>query len=179
MSAQEMIDHVLETSPQRWALRLVTVATPIAAVLAAQRAGAGFWPFGVFLIAALGLLCAFQPDTFAPFVVIVAVIWRWLATVDAIESVWLPFAATCLLVFHATTALAATIPHRGSASASLLRRWLWQTALGSGLVVSLWGLVIAFGRLDAAGNTFLTAAALTLVGVAAVVIRLDSVEPPS
>lgn len=178
-SLQQWVDEFLETSRQQWLLRIAAVAAAAAAVLAASGAsGRWWWSFALFTVLVLAAASAIRPDTHTALVVVVVVGWHWLATVDDVDTPWLPFASVCLLVYHAVIALSANVPTGGDVPASVIGRWMRRTAVVGVATVVVWGLVVLFERRAAPGNAVLTAAALVLVAAGAVMIRSRSLEQP-
>ena len=173
-TAQDWVDLFIEAGGQQWLLRLVAVAAPIGAVLAASVAGGSWWAAGTFLVAVLAVASAVRPDTHLAVGVVVVVVWRWLASVDDVATPWLPVAAVCLLVFHTTIALTATIPLGAVVPGSVLRRWSARTTVAAGATVAVWAMVALLDGRDAPGNALLTGAALVLVALSAVAIRARS-----
>lgn len=173
-TAQDWLDLVIEAGGQQWLLRLMAVAAPVGAVLAASAAGGSWWAAGTFLVAVLAVGAAIRPDTHLAVGVVAVVVWRWLASVDDVTTPWLPIAAVCLLLFHVTIALAATIPLGAVVPGSVLRRWAARTAVVAAATVAVWVMVALLDRRDAPGNALLTGVALVLIALAAVAIRARS-----
>ncbi len=176
---QRAVDHLIEASGQQWIFRAVGVATSLAAVLAGSAADDRLWVFGLFLVGLLAVVSALVPDSDVALIVIIIVTWRWLATVDSVDTPWLPVAAVCLLCFHSVTALAASLPTGGAVRRSIIGRWLHHTAVVGALTVGTWSVVLVFERRDAAGNGPLTALALAVVVGAASLIRWRGIDRPS
>ena len=178
-SLQRWIDEFLETSGQQWLLRVVAVLAPVGAVLAAAAANERWWPFGLFVATVLAIASAIRPDTHTALVVVVAIVWHWSTTVDDLGTPWLPVASVCLLVFHAVTALSATMPIGGELPLATVKRWLRRVAIVAAATVSMWVLVLVLERREAEGNGLLTGAALAIVALGAVFIRSRDVESPT
>lgn len=176
---QRWVDELLASSTQQWLVRLVSVAAPLAAMVAAGVAGDGVWPFGLAVVAVVALASSLRPDHHTALFVVVVVGWHWMAAVDDIATVWLPVAAVCLLVFHTATALAASVPNGGDLPGVVVARWAGRVGLVALAVVALWGLVVVFDRRDAAGNGALTGLALVIVALAAAFIRSRSLPAAS
>lgn len=175
---QRWIDDVLDTGRQQWTLRLVAVATALGAIVSATAANGRWWPLGLTVVTALGLTAAVRPDTHVSLAVITIAVWNWQATVEDVDTPWLPVAAICLVVHHVVIALSATIPIGGRVPTDVLRRWTARTSACAGLVVVVWVLAVAMDRRDAPGNGALTALALAVIATAAVLIRSRSIEQP-
>jgi hypothetical protein len=171
---QRWVDELLALSAQQWLVRLVSVAAPLAAMVAAGVAGDGVWPFGLAVVGVVAVASSLRPDRHTALFVIVVVAWHWMVAVDDIATVWLPVAAVCLLVFHTATALAASVPNGGNLPAVVVARWAGRAGLVAFAVVAMWGLVVVFDRREAAGNGALTGLALVLVALAAAFIRTRS-----
>jgi len=176
---QPWIDEFLETSRQQWLLRIVATITPAGAVLAASAAnGRSWWSFALFSVILLAMASAIRPDTHTALIVVGVVGWHWLATVDGVDTGWLPFAGVCLLVFHAVIALSANVPTGGDIPAAALGLWLRRTAVVGAATVGVWGVVVVFDRRAAPGNGLLTGVAVAVVACGAVMIRARSVDQP-
>lgn len=177
-SLQRWIDEFHETSGQQWLLRAVAVATSIGAVVAAAAANERWWPTGLILVGVLATASAIRPDTHTALLVVVVVVWHWLATVDGVGGPWLLVASLCLLVYHAVIAMSASLPAGGDISSATIGQWLRRTALGGAMTTVVWICVVLFDRRDAAGNGFLTALALAILAAGAVLIRSRSLDQP-
>lgn len=178
-SLQNWLDELLETSRQQWLVRIVAVATPVGAVLAASAAnGRGWWSFALFSVIVLAMASAIRPDTHTALVVIAVVGWHWLATVDGVDTPWLPVAGVCLLVFHAVIALSANVPVGGDIAPATLGLWLRRITVVGAATIGMWGLVVLFDRRAAPGNGLLTGVALAVVACGAVMVRARSVDQP-
>ena len=175
---QRWIDDIIDTGRQQWALRLVAVVTAVGAIMTATAANGRWWPLGLVVVTGLAVTSAVRPDSHTSLAVITIAVWNWQATVDRVDTAWLPVAGVCLLVHHAVIALSATIPVGGWIPATVLRRWAGRTSVCAGLVGLVWVLTVAMDRRDAPGNGALTAVALVVVATAAVVIRSRSVDRP-
>jgi hypothetical protein len=111
-------------------------------------------------------------------VVVVVIVWHWLATVDGPGGAWLLIASLCLLLFHAVIALSASVPIGGEIPMATIGQWLRTTALGSGATVGVWTLVVLLDGRNTSGNGALTGLALAIVAGAAVMIRSRSIDQP-
>lgn len=175
---QQWIDEVLESSLQQWLLRTVALLMPFAALLAAAGANERWWPAGFFIVGILGAAAAMRPDTHAALVVVIAIVWHWLATVDGTGGWWLLGAALCLLVYHGVIAISASLPTGGDLPLSTIGGWLVRTATVGVIATIVWGFVVVLDRRDAPGNGLLTGLALAVIAIAAVLIRNRSVGRP-
>ncbi len=174
LKIQNLIDLFIEASPQQWLFRTLAVATPLGAMLATSAANQQLWLVGLAIVTGLAAVSALVPDSDVALIVVIVVVWRWLAAVDSIDTPWLPVAAVCLLGYHSVTALAASIPNGGELERDTTIKWLVQTALIGAMTVGTWGLVVMFDRRDADGNIVLSLLALALVSGAALTIRSRS-----
>jgi len=173
---QGWIDEVHDTSAQQWMLRLAAVVTPLVALISAAGATGRWWPFGLIVVGSLSAASAFRPDSHTAAVVIAIVAWHWLATVDRVDTVWLPIAACSLLAHHAVIALTATFPVGGVVPKQTLLLWLQRTSIVGAATVAMWALVVLLDRRAAAGNGLLTALALAVVAAGAVTLRMRSLD---
>ncbi len=171
---QRWIDELHDISRQQWLLRLIAVIAPIGAMASVALEVGRWWPFGLVVVAALSVASAFRPDSHTATAVIGIIAWHWLATVEQVDTVWLPIAACCLLAYHSVIALTATFPVGGVVPTTTLVQWLRRTAIGCGATVAMWALVVIVDRREAAGNGFLTAIALAIVAAGAVAVRSRS-----
>lgn len=178
-SLQRWVDDLLATSVQQWLLRVATILTPLAALLAAGVAGGRWLPFWTIVVAGLATASAIRPDAHTPLLVTVIVGPLWPLTVDDLDTPWLAVAAVCLFAFHALTALLASLPTGGSFPATVLVRAGGRAGLVAAATVAMWGLVVALDRRDAAGNGLLTGLGLLVVAVAAALLWWRSVDRPS
>lgn len=175
---QAWIDEALATSRQQWTLRLVAVLAPLGAVLAATAENGRWWPVGLVLVTILASSSAVRPDSNLALIVITIVVWHWVASVDRLDSPWLPVAACCLLAHHTVTAVSATFPPGGEVPIGTLLHWLRRTALVALATVGMWTLVVVLDRRDAPGNGLLTGFALAIAACAFVGIRFRSISRP-
>lgn len=177
-SLQRWIDEFHDTSGQQWLLRAVAVASALGAVVAAAAANERWWPAGLIVVGVLATASAIRPDTHVALVVVVVIVWHWLATVDGVGGPWLLVASLCLLVHHAVIALSASLPTGGDVSSATIAQWLQRIALGGAMATVVWILVVLFDRRDAAGNGLLTGLALAILAAGAVLIRSRSLDRP-
>lgn len=173
---QQWINEFHATSLQQWAFRLVAVVASLGALLAAAGANGRLWPAGLFIVTVLAVASAVRPDTHMGLVLVVVIVWHWLATVDGVGGPWLPLAAVCLLVHHAVIALSASTPIGGVLPTVIVLRWVGRTALVASATVGMWAVVAVFDSRDTPGNALLTALALTIVTGGAVMIRSRSLD---
>jgi hypothetical protein len=175
---QAWIDELYGTSRQQWLLRLLTVLAPVGALLAVTAEVGTWWPFGLVVVTVLASASAARPDSHTALAVIAVCAAHWLVTIDRIDTPWLPAATVCLLVYHATNALSATLPTGGEVPMATLAQWLRRTLFGAGATVGMWIIVVLFDQREGAGNGLLTGLALAVVGGAALMIRSRSVDQP-
>ena len=175
-SLQRWIDEFHDSSRQQWLLRAIAVAASIGAVVAAAGANERWWPAGLIVVGVLATASAIRPDTHTAVVVVVVIVWHWLATVDGVGGPWLLVASLCLLLYHAVIALSASLPTGGDVSSATIGQWLRRTALGGATATIVWLCVVLFDRRDAAGNGALTALALAILAAGAVLVRSRSLD---
>jgi len=173
---QEWIDELHETSSQQWGLRLVALMTSLGAMASVAAELGRSWPFGLLVVVVLAVASAIRPDNHTAAALICVIAWHWLATVDRIDTVWLPATTCCLLVYHSVIALTASFPVGGVVPVSTLLIWLRRTGLGACMTLFMWGLVVLLERREAAGSGVLTALALALAAAGAVLVRARSVD---
>ena len=177
MRVQAIVDEFHRTTAQHWRLRALAVSVALGAVLAAAGATGRLWPAGLVIVGALALASAVRADTNVALLLVVVVVWHWLATIDDPGTPWLPVAALCLLVHHTVTALTASLPAGGEFPREVLVEWAGRTALVGAATVALWALVALLDGRTADGNGALTALALAVAGALAVAIRSRSLDP--
>lgn len=177
MRVQAIVDEFHRTTAQHWRLRAIAVFAAVGAVLAAAGANGRLWPAGLVIVTALALASAVRADTNVALLLVVVVVWHWLATIDDASTAWLPVAAVCLLVHHTVTALTASLPAGGELPRQVLVEWVRRTALVGAATVALWAVVALLDGRAADGNGALTALALAAAGALAVTIRSRSLDP--
>ena len=173
---QAWLDELLNTSAQQWTLRAVVVLAPLGALAAVTAELGRWWPFGAVLVAALAIAAAFRPDSHTALLVIAIVGWHVLATVDRVDSPWIPVVTCCVLVHHSVVALTATFPVGGVVPTPTLASWAVRTGIVGLASVAMWALVVVMERRDAAGNGLLTTLAVVIVGASALLIRSRSLD---
>ncbi|MEM9035534.1 MAG: hypothetical protein AAGD18_13155 [Actinomycetota bacterium] len=173
---QDWIDLLLDASRTQWLLRAGTVLAPIVSVLAAAAASPGWWPPGTALVAVLAIAAALRPDTHFALSVAIVCAWHWAAIDADVASGWLPLAAVALLVFHATVALAASLPSGTAVPNELVMRWAARTGVAAGITVGVWLAVALLDRRELPGNGLLTGLALAVIGITALAVRARSLR---
>ncbi len=173
---QGWIDELHGAGAQQWFLRGFVVLAPLGAMSSAALEVGRWWPFGLLVVSALAIASAFRPDSQTALAVIAIIVWHWLAVVEPVDTLWLPVAACCLLAYHSLVALTATFPVGGVVPTATLSQWLRRTAVGCAATLAMWVLVVLMDRRGAAGNALLTALALVVVAVAALLVRARSLD---
>lgn len=176
---QRWIDEFHATSAQQWLFHLVAVVAALGALVAAAGANGRLWPAGLVMVSLLALAAAVRPDTHMALVVIVVIVWHWLATVEGVGGPWLPITVLYLLVHHSVIALSASVPTGGALPAATIGQWARKTALVGCASVGTWALVALLDGRHTAGNGLLTGLALAIVAAAAVLIRSRSLAAPA
>lgn len=150
-------------------VRLVAVAGALIFLLSFVAAGGGsWWSWGG--IALLGLALALNPVTLLPVTFVLFAIASWWASVEGPWH-WALLPATLgLLLVHAGTALAASVPPQAALPRPVLSLYAGRVALVAGLVVLVWGLAgVVSGVATGAGG-----AIPGIVGLALLVAALFS-----
>lgn len=173
-SLQRHVDSVVEASRQQWFLRLAALTTAIGAMFATTAAAGRWSALPLIIVPILAAITAMRPDSHAALVLMVVVMWHWLATVEGIDTPWLPITAACLVGHHSVVALMATVPIGGVLPPGTIVRWLRNTGVAAGGGLVMWALVVVLDRRDAPGNLVLTVLALVVVAAAATAIRSAS-----
>jgi hypothetical protein len=179
-TAVAVLDDLSVTGLTQRALRLVALLAAAAAWLSGVLAGAGDSPvaFTVLLLAAAW--CVVAPDSQAGLLVPTALAWQWLAHLDRTTSGWVLLAALCLLVFHATTAVAACAPAAAIVHRDVVLPVAGRTAAVGLVTVAVWAAVRWSPLTDRPGYLGLTVVALlVLTLVAALAARVLRAVAPS
>lgn len=130
---------LLSASRSQLRVRLVAVAGALLFLLSFVAAGGGgWWSWGGMLL--LGLALALNPVTLLPVAFVLFAIGSWWAGVDGTWHWALLPAALGLLLVHAGTALAASVPPQAALPRPVLRLYAERVALVAALVVLVWGL---------------------------------------
>lgn len=175
---QGWLDEILESSRQQWFLRLLVASTPVGAVLAANAATGTWWVPGLVLITLLAVAAAARPDSHVSLALLAVIVWHWLATVDDLDTGWLPVAVVLLVTHHTIAALAATVPTGGELPPRVLLRWAARLGLASALSVVMWATTVAMDRREAPGNGALTGLALVVIAAAVLLVSARSLDRP-
>jgi hypothetical protein len=175
---QRWIDRLAQISPQRWllmALSLVCVAgaSSITAWADGSRPGVV-----LVLLLALAAVAVVRPDSHAGLVVVIAMVWQWLASIDEVTTPWaIPFGAL-LFVFHCTIALMAVTPIGAHVDGVLLARWSRRILAVGAATVGMWFIVLVTDQRRAPGSTALSVAGFLIFAVLIAVMRQRSTPPP-
>ncbi len=163
----------------RWLLRTLAYGGALIAMLATEHGAGSASVVVVFLIGGLALLATFGPDSHVSSLVVLAVGWRWLASV-ADPLAW-PVVAVAIGLFlhHAACALLAAAPDHVELPGSVYRRWVVRSLVVVAVTVASWLLVVVLDGRSLGGSVVLTAAALVAVVGGAVVVVLGSLERAS
>lgn len=172
---QAWIDRLYATSAQHWMLRVISIASAAGAVCATSAASGRWWGFGVVLVVALSAASALRPDLHTGAIVIVVIWWHWLGAVDDVLAPWILVVSIAVLVFHATTALMATVPPAAVVPRATIARWTVRTGAVAVLTVAMWLVVVAFDARAWRGNALLTGLALATVLAGAVGFRAKGI----
>lgn len=171
---QAWIDRLYATSAQHWALRAVSVAAAVGALCTTSMVSGRWWGFGLAVVIALSAASALRPDLHTAAVVIVVIWWNWIGTVEDVLTPWLLVVSVAVLLYHATTALMATVPPTAIVPRAALLRWWLRTVVVAGATAAIWLVVVAFDSRAWRGNAALTGVALAAVAAGAVTIRARS-----
>jgi hypothetical protein len=171
---QAWIDRLYATSGQHWVLRVLSVAAAVGAVCATGVASGRWWGVGVLLVVVLSGASALRPDLHTGAVIVVVIWWTWLGTVEDVLTPWLLVVSIAVLVFHASTALMATVPPSATVPRASLLRWAARTASVGAATVAVWTLAVAFDSRAWRGNAVLTGVALAAIAAGAIAVRRRS-----
>jgi hypothetical protein len=172
---QAWIDRLHATSAQQWALRSISIAAAIGALCTTALVSGRWWGFGLVVLCILSAASALRPDLHTGAVIIVVIWWNWIGTVEDVLTPWLLVVSIAVLLFHATTALMATVPPAAIIPRSVLLRWGARTALVAGAAAGVWLVAVAFDSRAWRGNGALAWVALAAIAAGAATIRVHSV----
>lgn len=173
---QDWVDRQLAVPADRWLLRVAAAAAVFVTALAVEGGFGGATPWFVAVVGVIGLASVVGPDSHMASIVVVIVVWRWLAVVDDPLSWRLAIVAVALHVHHASLALLASVPESATIPTSALARWAVRSAIAVGAAVAVWVLVIVLDGRSLGGSAVLTAVSLVIVaagGVALIAAVLD------
>jgi hypothetical protein len=171
---QAWIDRLYATSGQQWALRAVSVAAAVGATVATALVSGRWWGFGLFIVVVLSIASALRPDLHTGTLIVVVLWWTWIGTVQDVLTPWVLVVAVGVLVYHATTALMATVPPAATIPRDALLRWAARTAVVALATVLVWLVAVAFDSQAWRGNALLTGAALVVLVAGAATVRRRS-----
>ncbi|HEY4333276.1 MAG TPA: hypothetical protein VGM78_11925 [Ilumatobacteraceae bacterium] len=175
-TVQQRIDELQATTPQRWLVNVIIVVAPLVACVAAALASRRDPTFVMVVVAALAVASAARPDSELAVLVIIAVVWDWLAVVHDVANPWVVLVAVGLLVFHAAVAFAAMAPSSATIHGDVVRRWWRRTVVVSGVTVGVWAIVAVLHHRRATGSAALAIAAMVCVAVLAVGLRSSALR---
>lgn len=171
---QAWIDRLYATSTQHWVLRTVSIAAATGAICTTAIVSGRWWGFGLVVVVVLSSASALRPDLHTGAVVIVVVWWNWIGTVGEVLTPWLLVVSLAVLLFHATTALMATVPPSAIIPRAAVLRWCGRTGVIAAATAAIWLVVVAFDSRALSGNAALTGVALAVVAAGAATIRVRS-----
>lgn len=122
------------------------------------------------------LIGAASPDSDAGMLAVLLILLMWLWRVGDVGTPWTPLAAVSLLLMHTAAAAAASIPPRADLPRVSLLRWSRRFAVVTAMTLAAWALGWAFSQAHAPGQALLTVAALSAVGVGALMLRKGATE---
>lgn len=166
----DWVDRQLAVSAERWWLRAAAYASVIAVALAVERDIGGVSSWFVAVVGVIGLASVLGPDSQMSSLVILIVVWRWMATVDDPISWPVIVVAIGLHVYHSTLALLAAVPESAPIPHSVIARWIRRSAYAVGAAAATWLLTIVLDGRSFGGSAFLTAASLAIVAAGGVTL---------
>lgn len=168
---QAALDRIAVTSAQRWSLIGAGFAAAVgASVVAAVASGTAVGVVTVLVALVAGVAVA-RPDTHAALVTMGLVAVQWLALVDDTTTPWALVVALCLFVFHVAVAATAVTPITTTIDPVTTRRWITRSAAGGAATGGVWVIAVWLADRQAPGNTMVTAGALAVLAVLALVAR--------
>ena len=173
---QRWIDRQLMVPAELWWLRVAAVVAMLVVAFAVEGSVAGAAAWFVTLTMVLAVASALAPDFPAGSLLLVIVVWRWLATVDDPVAWPVVFVAVGLHVHHSALALLAAVPDTTVLPRAVLMRWMLRSAVAIVAGIGTWVLVVVFDRRSFGGSAVLTAASLMIVAVGAVALAMAAVR---
>ncbi len=158
----ELLERLVRVSTQRWLLAGAAVAAASTASIVAGLSGGGTPPILLIIVGALAVVSAARPDTHTALVVIVTVIWQWLAMSDDPTGPAALAVALALFVFHSTIALMAAGPVTTQLDLPILRQWFARVLTVSIATIGTWVLVLLMEQRRADGNSAVTIGGLVV-----------------
>lgn len=173
---QQLLDQLLATTAQRFALSFVALVSVVGASWAMALSTVRPDAFAVVLCAFLALVVIMEPDEQLGAVVIGLVILQWLGTSPDPTSSDALMLACALFVFHTTVALMAVTPHTSTIPVDVLVTWSMRSLavmIPTGVV---WVLVVVFERRGAPGSVVLSTLAVATLAAGVLAIGHRSGE---
>lgn len=166
----DWVDRQLAVSAERWWLRTAAFASVIAVAFAVERDIGGVSSWFIVVVGLIGMASVLGPDSQMSSLVILIVVWRWMATVDDPISWPVIVVAIGLHVYHSTLALLAAVPDSATIPHSVIARWMMRSAYAVGAGAATWLLTIVLDGRSFGGSAFLTAASLAIVAAGGVTL---------
>jgi hypothetical protein len=176
-SLDAVLEFVWRVAPQGLVLRGVGVAAVADCWAVAGAVGDVVWP-ATILLALTTIAAVAQPDSSAPFAVIVMLTVTWMLEVRPLSDAthWSLALGLSVLVVHAASARAAALGDGGVIDARVARRWLLQTAMVGAATSATWGVVMLFEGASPGGGLVVSAVAIAAVAAFAVLIGHAAAE---
>lgn len=156
---------VLAWDPSQQALRVVVLAGPFVALLAAAAAGNGPAPWVVALVLLLSVLWAGAPDSGAGTLALLLVLFWWTRVPDDALHPAALVAALAVVAAHVAALVCSTAPPRTPVDHAVLRLWLLRAAVLLAPAPVLWVLARELRGEDAPVGLWPAALAAALVAV--------------
>ncbi|MCU1394310.1 MAG: hypothetical protein JWM34_2738 [Ilumatobacteraceae bacterium] len=172
--AQQRLDRARATSAQRVVLAVVAIVSPVVACVCIGSVSHHATAVVAVLIGIVALGSTVRPDTHVGSLVVVGVVWYWLACIDDTASPWSLLVAAALFAFHTSTALIATVPNSATVDGETLGRWLRRSTIVMAATVAVWLLVVLLSHRHAAGSPALSLVALVALVAVALSLRRRS-----
>ena len=174
---QLWIDRLLLVSGQRWLLVAVSTGCVTAASVITSLVAGSPPDVTIVLMVGLAVAAVVRPDSHSALVVIVAVVWQWLAAVDDVMTPWvIPF-AVLLFVFHCAIALMAVTPSAAHVDGMLLARWMRRGSSVVAATAGAWAIVFFMDLRRAPGSAALTIAGFVTLTDLVLVLRERTAAP--
>lgn len=173
---QRTLDQTRSTTPQRWALIVVSIVSIVSASAAISMASEATDTWVVYFIAMLAVVVAIEPDEHLGGVLMGLVLLHWVTLDQAVTTPWSMALAMSLHVFHTTVALMAITPHTAVVHRDVLRRWIGRSVVVATATVGVWILVVGFERQEAPGNVALSVLAFAVLASAVVSFRARTLD---
>lgn len=161
---RELVEELTTASRQQAILRSVMLGATLVFAVAVVLAGeSSVWALAI--LSGLGGAAAVNPHTGLPAFVMLYLVVVWAVGVQALWTPWSLVAALCLLAFHTSAAVAASVPSAAPLSAELWRRYAVRLGWVTAATTVVWLLALLVEAVAVPGAVVGGIAAMVLLGV--------------